>query len=485
MLKRILQGISILLLILIAIVLINTFRTKPWPTRPSMALKPMPDSAILHFSRAVQIPTVSFHENLPVDTSAFTAFGNFINTTYPLLSSRLGKTAINRFNYVYEWKGRNESLQPIVLMAHYDVVPVEREALKLWTVAPFSGAITDTCIWGRGSVDDKCGVVSILEATETMLKKGFIPERTIYLCFGHDEEISGRSAGLVAQYLNQKNVRAEMVLDEGGEIAIEKIKELGRPVAAIGVGEKGYASFELSVEKEGGHSMMPANESAIDILNEGLYQLKRSPSPFKITEPVKEFLKRVGTSSHNFFHKMAACNMWLFEEPIKKIVAAQPEGSAMLHTTIATTLLASGDKDNMIPFIAKAIVNARILPGENAQLVEQFIRNAVNDDRIKIKKVSQYGSDPSSVTSTSSPAFKRVENAVYETIPGVLPAHYLNIGATDSRYFRLISDGVVNFLPMTDSKGFHGVDERLPIRDLQRCISFFETIIEESSKELK
>lgn len=485
MLKRILQGIGILLFILIAIVLINTLRTKPWPTKPSTALKPMPDSAVLHMSQAIQIPTVTFHENIPVDTASFIAFENFIGKTYPLLTSQLTKTAINRFNYVYEWKGRNESLQPIILMGHYDVVPVERESMNLWIVAPFGGAITDSCVWGRGAVDDKCGVVSILEATEAMLKKGFVPERTIYLCFGHDEEISGRSAGLVVKYLQQKNVRAEMVLDEGGEIAEEKIREVGRPVAAIGVGEKGYASFELSVEKEGGHSMIPPNESAIDILNDGLYRLKRSPTPFKLTEPVNEFLQRVGTSSNNFFHKMAACNMWLFGEPIKKIVAAQPEGSAMIHTTIATTLLSSGDKDNMIPSIAKAVVNSRILPGENAQMVEQFIHNAINDERIKIKKVSQYGSDPSSVTSTSSSAFKRVENAVYETIPNVLPTPYLGIGATDSRYFRLISDGVVNFVPMTDSKGFHGIDERLPIRDLHRSISFFETIIEESNKEFK
>jgi carboxypeptidase PM20D1 len=485
MVKKILLFISSAFLVLIVIVLINTFRTKAWPVKSNVALRPMPDSAILHFSQAVQIPTVSIRENLPIDTTVFIAFKNFIDRTYPLLHAHLGKTAINMFNYVYEWKGKNESLQPIVLMGHYDVVPVEAESLKFWTVAPFSGTITDSCVWGRGSVDDKCGVISILEATEALLKKGFVPERTIYICLGHDEEISGRSAGLVAKYLQQKNVRAEMVLDEGGEVAEEKVKEVGRPVACIGVGEKGYASYELLVEKEGGHSMMPTNESAIDILNTGLYNLNRHPMPFRITEPTREFLKRVGTSSNNFLHKTAACNMWLFGEMIKKILAAKPEGSAMIHTTIVPILVMSGGKDNMIPSVARAVVNCRILPGENAQTVEQFIRDAVKDDRIQIKKVSQYGSDPSSFTSTASPAFKRVENAVYETIPNVLPTPFLNIGATDSRYFRLISDGVVNFVPMTDSKGFHGIDERLPILDLQRSISFFQTIIEESSQEFK
>src|SRR5690349_19373891 len=121
MLKKVLLFASLAFLVLIATILINTFRAKAWPTKPSMALKPMPDSAIQHFSQAVQIPTITLTENSPIDTTAFIAFENFIDKTYPLLNAHLTKTVINRFNYVYEWRGRNESLQPIVLMGHYDV----------------------------------------------------------------------------------------------------------------------------------------------------------------------------------------------------------------------------------------------------------------------------------------------------------------------------------------------------------------------------
>jgi carboxypeptidase PM20D1 len=359
---------------------------------------------------------------------------------------------------------------------------VEAAVIKQWTVPPFSGTITDSCIWGRGSVDDKFGVIAILEATEAMLRKGFVPQRTIYLCFGHDEEIRGPSAGPVVQYLDQQGVRAEMVLDEGGEITESKTKELGRSVAVIGIAEKGYASFELSVNKEGGHSSLPEKETAIDILAAALYKLRSVSPPSRLTPPIRELLTRIGSSSDNFLHRMAATNLWLFDGPARSILSTQPEGSALVHTTIVPTILTAGVKDNVIPTTATAIVNTRILPGETTLTVKEYIRATIQDDRVRIKKTGRFSSEPSPVTSTGSAAFKRVESAIYKTIPKVLPAPYLMVGGTDSRFYRRISDGVVNFFPQTDGKGVHGINERLPILDLQRGIHFITAIIEESNR---
>jgi len=202
MIKKIFLFLGVSLLVLIAIVLFNTFRAKTWPIKTSDAVQqPLPDSAVQHMSRAVQIQTISISDSSAIDTVAFKAFNSFIERAYPLIHQHLSKTFINEFSIVFEWKGQNASMAPIILMGHYDVVPVETSALDKWTVPPFSGTITDTCIWGRGTVDDKFGVISILEGTEAMLRKGFSPQRTIYLCFGHDEEISGRSAVMVVQYL--------------------------------------------------------------------------------------------------------------------------------------------------------------------------------------------------------------------------------------------------------------------------------------------
>jgi carboxypeptidase PM20D1 len=485
MIKRIFLFLGAAILLLVAILLINTFRKKPWPVYSSQALPPLPDSAVLHLSQAVQIPTISFTDSTAVDTISFRAFNSFIERAYPFITEHLSKTFIREFSIVMEWKGQNASLAPFILMSHYDVVPVEESALDKWTVSPFSGKITDSCIWGRGTTDDKFGVISILEGVEAMLRKGFSPQRTIYLCFGHDEEISGRGASAIVEYLKQKNVHPEMVLDEGGQLSESRIKDVKRPIAVIGVAEKGYVSFELSVEKEGGHSSMPAKETAIDILNKALYHLREKVPPSKMTPELQEFVERIGTASDNFINRVAASNLWLFKPIAKSKLAAEPEGDAMMHTTIVPTIIESGIKDNVVPTNAHAIVNSRIMPGETAATVEEFIRKAIKDERVKIKQVGNYNSDPSPVTSLQSSAFRRVESALYKNVPKVIPVPYLGIGATDSRHYRAISDGVVNFFPMTDARGYHGINERISLLDLQRGVAFIMTIIEESGTEFK
>jgi carboxypeptidase PM20D1 len=484
MLKRILIFFGLALLVLVAIILFNTIRSKPWPViKEQVNLPALPGSAISHMSRAIQIPTISVSDSLPVDSAAFRNFASFIDSAYPLIHQQLPRTLIRDFSLIYEWKGQDSSLPPIILMSHYDVVPVEEATLDKWQVAPFSGKITDSCIWGRGANDDKFGVISILEGTEAMLRKGFRPRRTLYLCFGHDEEISGQGARGIVDYLFQKGVRAEMVLDEGGELSENRVRDVKRPLAIVGVGEKGYASFRISVDKEGGHSSMPARETAIDILSAALYRLRKHPPESRLTPQLRAFVKRIGTSSDNFINKMAASNLWLFSGIARSRLGAEPEGDAMMHTTIVPTILESGVKDNVVPTHAEAIINSRIMPGENAATVEEYISKTIADERVIIKKIGKYDSDPSPATPSDSPAFRRIESALYKNIPRVIPVPYLMIGATDSRYYRKISDGVVNFFPMTDARGYHGINERLPLLDLQRGVNFVMTIIEESNQD--
>jgi carboxypeptidase PM20D1 len=483
MIKKLFGFLGIALLVLIAVVLFNTFITKPWPVVASATLTPLPDSAVQHLSEAVQIPTVSLNDTAPLDTVDLQKFGAFVQTAYPLVNTRLEKTMINKYAFVFKWAGQDTALPPIILMGHYDVVPVEAAVLNKWQAPPFSGLVTDSCVWGRGSVDDKASVISVLEATEGLLRKGFVPKRTIYLCFGYDEETNGNGANAIVEYLRQKKVHAELVLDEGGEITEEEGSIVNRPIAVVGVAEKGYSSYELSVEKEGGHSSKPAKETAIDILVTALYKLRSKTPPAKLTPPVSEFIHRVGSSSTSFAFRMASANMWLFSGIVEGALGAKPEGSAMMHTTIVPTIIQTGVKDNVIPSTATAIVNSRILTGETVASVQEYIKNAIQDDRIKIKRISRFGGDPSMATGVESPAYKRIESAIYKTVPNVIPTPYLMIGATDSRAYRSISDGVLNFLPMTDGKGYHGINERLPILDLQRGINFMTSVIEGSGKE--
>jgi len=172
---------------------------------------------------------------------------------------------------------------------------------------------------------------------------------------------------------------------------------------------------------------------------------------------MKEFIGRIGSSSDNPAHRLAATNLWLFEGMVNKILAEQPEGYALTHTTIVPTILEAGVKGNVIPATARAIVNCRVLPGETIESTARFIRETVHDPRVLVKQAGHLPSEPSAVTSTASPAFQRLVSAVSKTVPGVLPAPYLMAGGTDSRFYRQLSDGVVNFFPMTDAKWIPGI----------------------------
>lgn len=480
--RKFFSFIGLVAFILLIIIVIKAVTITPWPHQKAGALIALPDSAISHFSKAVQIATISPEDTTHIDTIHFNAFRNFLEQSYPLIHQKLNRTIVAGYSYVFEWKGTDTTLQPIILMGHYDVVPVEESAVKLWTAKPFGGEVKDSAIWGRGSIDDKSSVISILEATENLLKQGYTPKRTVLLCFGHNEESTGTGAMAIVRYLKSKKVRAQMVVDEGGEISTDKIKGVKRPVAFIGVAEKGYLTMELSVEKKGGHSSIPDNETAIDILTKALFKLRKQHMPDTFTPTVEEFLDRTSGSSTDFLNKMALSNRWLFGGVVKKIMSESAEGAAMLHTTIVPTIIESGVRENVVPTNAKAIVNSRVLTGETTKDVIDFITKTIDDNRVKIKISGDFNTEPSAATPFTSDAFKRIETAVYKIEDDVIPVPFLMLGATDSRVYREISDGVVNFTPVVDSKGYHGIDERLPIKDYQKAISFYTLILKEAQK---
>jgi len=223
-----------------------------------------------------------------------------IEINYPLIHQQLTRTVIDSFNYIYKWQGTDTTKLPMVLMAHYDVVPVEASAVKLWHAKPYGGEIKDNYIWGRGVIDDKSSMMSILEATEAQLKAGFTPSQTIYLCFGADEESNGRGAVAMVKYFQSKKQRFDMVVDEGGEISTEDNKNIQQPIASVGVGEKGYVTLVLSVQRAGGHSSIPEKSSSIGILSKALHTIEENQIPTRITPPIKAYLERISSYNTRF-----------------------------------------------------------------------------------------------------------------------------------------------------------------------------------------
>ncbi|MCA6075271.1 M20 family peptidase [Fulvivirga sedimenti] len=487
--KKIFLSLLTIFIFLIAVMLFNTFTFDSQQVHVDPVPKiDIPASAKEHMSQAITIPTVSNEDPSKIDSAAFFRFHEFIKTTYPLADSLLGITKINTFSLIYEWKGTDPSLKPVILMGHMDVVPVAEENIDKWDHPPFGGEIRNGMIYGRGAIDDKVSVIGNLEAVELLLSRGFQPNRTIYLCFGHDEEIGGiNGATAIVEHLKNKGVKAEFVLDEGFAISQGLVPGIDKDVALIGTAEKGFVSLKLSVALEGGHSSMPGEESAIDVLARAVVKLKDNPFPAEVTQPVNDFMDHLGPEMP-FTQKVAFANRWLLEPVIMNSFSESASGSAMLHTTTAPTIFNAGIKENVIPYTANATVNFRILPGTSIQDVKNRVASLINDDRIVIGEGS-FNSEAPQSSSTDSHGFVTIRNTIKEIFPEALTSPNLVVGATDSRYYYPLSDDVYRFTPIhltpETIKTFHGINERLSVEDFENAIRYYVRLIENATSSIE
>ncbi|KAA9340674.1 M20 family peptidase [Adhaeribacter soli] len=479
--KKLLLSLLVFLLLFIAFLVIRTvtFRSRQLQVA-ALPKVPVSDSAKFHLAEAIRIRTISPEDPAAFDSTAFYRFREFLRKTYPLSEQRLQPKTINKFSLLYKWEGSDAGLKPVILMGHLDVVPVAEESLKDWKAAPFGGEIKDGYIWGRGAIDDKMSVIGILEATEKLLEQGFQPKRTLYLAFGHDEEIGGRNgAQAIVKHLQTENVKAEFVLDEGYAITQKLVPGLDTDVALIGIAEKGFASLELTATVEGGHSSMPKNETAIDVISQALVTLRKHPFKPTITPPVQEFIKTLGPEMPAF-QKFAFANAWLLEPLILKTYQKTPSGNALVSTTMAPTIFRSGLKENVIPAEATAVINFRLLPGTRINSIVSEVKRVIKDDRIRIK-LKPFSSEPSPVSGIETAGYNLLTQTIKQTFPNTLTSPSLVLAATDSRFYYALSPNVYRFLPYKINKeninAFHGVNERIAVEEFEDAVRFYERLV--------
>lgn len=481
--------LGILLVLLIGILLWNTFRMKSLqltgvPLAPSV---PVGDSAIAHLSRAIQFRTISYADTSLSDSSQFDGFISYLDKIFPLTHATLKLEKINTYALLYRWQGSDPSLKPILLMGHYDVVPVIEGTEKLWKKDPFSGAVQDGYLYGRGTLDDKGTVLGLLESVEYLLQNKYTPTRTVYLAFGHDEEVSGHKGGqALAQTLEKRGVTLEMVLDEGGTIKSDGVAGLSNSVALVGIAEKGYTSLEITARGEGGHSSMPPRKTSIGLLAGALDKLENTPFASTLGGTVGEMLRYLGPEMP-FGQKLAIANAWLLGPILIRSFSGTNSGAASTHTTIAPTILKAGIKDNVLPIEATATVNFRILPGDSIESVKNHVIRAIGNPEISVKAIQIFDSEPSSVSSPEANAFQTIHRTIKSCYPEVLVSPYLVLGATDSRYYRNLSKNIYRFSPTLlneeDLDRIHGTNERIEENSYKKMIQFYTTLIKNLSND--
>jgi carboxypeptidase PM20D1 len=378
---------------------------------------------------------------------------------------------------LYTWAGQDPSLAPLLLLAHQDVVPVEPGTEDAWTHPAFAGDVADGFVWGRGTLDDKVGVVGILEAIESLLEEGFVPRRTILLAFGHDEEISGaKGAGRIVTLLESRHVTPVVALDEGGPITEGIVPGIAAPVAVIGVSEKGYLTIELSVSVPGGHTSTPPPTGAIGVLGAAIAKLEANPMPANLGGAMEEFARYVAPEMA-FGLRFVFANAWITRPLLVRALAAAPATNASIRTTTAVTIFNAGVKDNVIPASAKATVNFRVLPGDTSETVLAHVRRVVDDERVQIAVDKASLSEPSPTSSSDSEAFRTLARSIREVFPGVIVAPSLFLGATDGRKYVPIAKDVYRFLPIKmnaeDLKRLHGKNERVGVPAFADAVRFY------------
>jgi len=487
MIKKTILALVAIVLVVAAIAVVRTVTLPSRQGEAPEAAAPIEvdaDAAVQRFAGAIRIPTISWENVEDTDTAAFLALHDYLEASYPLVHERLRREKVGDLSLLYTWEGSDPGAEPVVLMGHQDVVPVVPGTESDWEHGPFSGDVVDGEVWGRGTMDDKISVVSILEAVEALLADGFRPTRTIYLAFGHDEEVGGvRGARAISELLTSRGVDSfAFVTDEGGAVIRDMIPGIAGAIALVGVAEKGYVNVELLVEGAGGHSSAPPEQTNIGVLAEAVSELEENPFPARFEGPSRLMFDWLAPEMP-FGQRMALANLWLFRPLVERLLAASPPTAALIRTTTAPTIIAGGVKANVLPINARALVNHRIRPGETRESVLERDRSVVDDERVQVRIFGDDSVDPSQVSDTEGPAFRMLTRTIRQVLGDekVVVAPFLVPGGTDARYYSGRSRNVLRFLPAVLSPEAlelaHGTNERMSVDGYLTSIRYVQQLI--------
>jgi len=473
--------------VLVVVLVVNTLLVRPRGAvtdRAPAVVAIDRDAAARRLGDAIRLRTVSQGREAPVAGEAFLELHRLLESRFPRAHAALARETVGDFSLLYTWRGTDPGLRPILLAAHLDVVPVEPGTEAVWEQPPFSGAVADGFVWGRGALDDKVSVVGTLEAVEVLLGQDFAPARTVYLAFGHDEEIDGlNGAKKIVQVLADRGVRLDFSLDEGGVIVHDLVPGVRKPVALIGIAEKGYLSLRLAVKlppDQCGHSSMPPRTSAMARLAVAVQRLEANRMRERIEPPVTLFVDALAPEM-SFPMRLVAANRWLFRPILKFIFTTGRATNALIRTTTAVTIVRGGVKANVIPCEAEAVVNFRILPGDTVETVTAHTRAMLDDPGVTVEQI-EIANEPSAVSGVDTRGYEALKKTVRQVFPETVSAPFLVLAGTDSKHYAEVADNSYRFLPVrlgpADLARIHGADERISVENYEEVVRFYVQLMQ-------
>ena len=462
-----------LVALLITVVLVRTAMFRPKAAAPvtDEAVKFDNQSNIEALQKLVQCKTVSYYDPSLEDDAEFEKLIGLWPSLYPEVFRVCSFERLPDRALLFCWKGK-KSDAPSVMMAHYDVVPVEEEN---WQKPPFAGIIEDGVLWGRGTLDTKVTFNGVLFAANTLISQGFVPEEDVYFAFSGGEEINGNGAVNIVNWFVEKGIKPALVVDEGGGVVEGAFPGVKTPCAYIGIAEKGMMNVTFTVASGGGHASAPKPHTPIGVLSRACCAMENAPFPFHITKPVSEMFDTLGRHS-TFFYRMIFANLWLFKG-VLNLLCKKTGGdlNALIRTTVAFTQASGSVAPNVIPPTATMTANLRLNPQDTVAEAEAYIKKTIDDDQIQV--TVKGGMEPSPVSEVYCSAWDKVATAVASTWRGSIVTPYLMVQCSDSRHYRDLSNHVYRFSAMDltaeERKTIHGNDERIRVEAAGRTVEFY------------
>ena len=462
-----------LVCLLVAVVLIRTLAFKP---KADVSLNDEPvkfdeTAAIDALARLIRCKTVSYYDHALEDDAEFEQLIDALPELYPEVFRVCSLTRLPDRALLFRWQGRS-SAEPSVMMAHYDVVPVEEEN---WEKPPFSGIIENGVLWGRGALDTKVTFNGVLFAANTLIAQGFIPAQDVYFAFSGGEEVNGMGAVHIVNWFKDQGITPALVVDEGGAVVQDVFPGVSAPCGLIGIAEKGMMNLTFSVASQGGHASAPKPHTPVGLLSRACCALENKPFPMHLTAPAAEMFDTLGRHS-NFLYRMIFANLWLFGGVLDLLgKTSGGEMNALLRTTVAFTQAQGSSAPNVIPPSASMTANLRLNPADSVDAAIDRIRGVIGDEQVRLTLGSHM--EPSPISETNCPAWDKVASSVASTWRGCIVSPYLMVQCSDSRHYRDLSNHVYRFSAMdltsAERATIHGNNERIRLESACRAVAFY------------
>ncbi|MBE7057402.1 MAG: M20/M25/M40 family metallo-hydrolase [Ruminococcaceae bacterium] len=469
----VLIAISSIVVIFLSVVLIRTLMFTPKKSAEVFdeEITFEEDKAITNLQRLIRFKTISYNDPNLEDDAEFRKLIDALPELYPNVFKTCTFTELPDRALLFKWEGKNHT-EPSVMMAHYDVVPVNEDQ---WDKPAFEGIIENDVLWGRGSLDTKVTFNGVLFAAEHLIAQNFVPENDIYFAFSGGEEINGPGASNIVDYFESNKIEPAIVVDEGGAVVENVFPGVKEPCGMIGIAEKGMMNVEYTVASQGGHASAPKPHTPVGILSQACCKIENNPFKMHLTKPVAEMFDTLGRHS-TFVYRMIFANLWCFKWVLDIICKTSGgEMNALMRTTVAFTQMAGSSAPNVIPPEAKMVSNIRLNPEDNIDSALEYLNKVVDNKDVKIKTL--YAMNPSRISETYCTAWDKVASSVVSTWKGTIATPYLMVQCSDSRHYGRISDKVYRFSAMDltseERSTIHGNNERIRLSCAKKAVEFY------------